>query len=255
MIFLGWLIILILVGFHSASLASFQNKICGATGVPSYFRWDSSWYASVAEDGYSFRNDANSNIAFFPLYPLLMREASVVSSLRIGWAGFILSTLFCSLSAAIFYKLLRLDYSEKISFHAVLVWLFFPSAFFLISVYTESLFVFLSLVSFYFARKNRYFPAVAAASLAAVTRPQGILLTLVLIIQYLRANNFNFRVLLKQKRGMIFVIPVFFLGGFLFFNWLSFGTPLAFLAAQKTWGRISRARYRWFLLILTGYLF
>src|SRR4051812_29604198 len=45
-----------------------------AVGWPTYLnRWDVGWYGRVALDGYSYIPGAESNVAFFPLFPLLLR--------------------------------------------------------------------------------------------------------------------------------------------------------------------------------------
>ncbi len=38
--------------------------------------WDSGWYFDIASRGYYFNADGQSSIAFFPLYPMLMRAAA-----------------------------------------------------------------------------------------------------------------------------------------------------------------------------------
>jgi hypothetical protein len=38
--------------------------------------WDSGWYFDIARQGYYFNPAGESSIAFFPLYPLLMRAVA-----------------------------------------------------------------------------------------------------------------------------------------------------------------------------------
>jgi Gpi18-like mannosyltransferase len=42
----------------------------------TFAAWDSAWYLDIAQRGYVFRDDAQSSVAFFPLYPLLIRAAA-----------------------------------------------------------------------------------------------------------------------------------------------------------------------------------
>lgn len=56
--------------------------------------WDSGWYFDIARRGYYFNPDGQSSIAFFPLYPLLMRlvASPFGASDRVIWiAGIALS--------------------------------------------------------------------------------------------------------------------------------------------------------------------
>jgi len=36
-------------------------------------KWDGGWYESIAGSSYYFSHSAQSNVAFFPLYPLLVK--------------------------------------------------------------------------------------------------------------------------------------------------------------------------------------
>src|SRR5205814_1624314 len=59
-------------------------------------RWDANFYVSLTRDGYPPRHPgANHHLAFFPLYPLLLRAIPI----DVFWAAFILSNL-CAWIAA-----------------------------------------------------------------------------------------------------------------------------------------------------------
>lgn len=39
----------------------------------AWVHWDSEWYARIAQEGYSYQPGQQSPVAFFPLYPLVIR--------------------------------------------------------------------------------------------------------------------------------------------------------------------------------------
>jgi Gpi18-like mannosyltransferase len=89
--------------------------------------------------------------------------------LFIAWFSHFLALYF-------FYKLIILDWKEKIAKRSILYLLFFPTAFFFSMFYTESLFLFLILASFFFARSKKWLLAGIFGGLATVTRLTGIFL-------------------------------------------------------------------------------
>ena len=97
------LIVIAWLGFHLLQIPLKGNKwevendgyvhrIAGHLSADAYpfvnmwARWDSGWYLDIAEHGYSFVPGKQSNVAFFPLYPDLIRLFHfVVPLLRRAW--------------------------------------------------------------------------------------------------------------------------------------------------------------------------
>jgi hypothetical protein len=137
-------------------------------------RWDSVWYLTIAKDGYG---DAHSHAqaAFYPLYPLLMRIVGWVvgSPLLAG----ILISLVCFLGALVLlHRLVELELGTRDARGTVLLVAFFPTAFFFSAVYSESLFLLITVGAFLAARNGRWAVAGALGALAALTRNSGVLL-------------------------------------------------------------------------------
>jgi len=248
-IFVLWLLSLLLVGYVSLSFSSFHPEM-NDSGNPVFQRWDSNWYVSIAERGYFFNETKNSSIAFFPLYPILMKAVGFALGIRANWAGFFLNIILSFFLVNRLFKLLILDYPVRESFYIVLFFLFFPASFFLISIYTETLFILLTIISFYSARKEKWFWAGIFSALAAVTRLYGVFLMPILFIEYFLINGKNLKVFFEKRSWLFLLFPFFSFGGFLAFNYFKFGNYFAFLAAQKTWGRVPTWPWHTFL----GYL-
>ncbi len=147
----------------------------------SWANFDGEHYLSIAKMGYS-----NGEQAFFPFYPILIKYLgdSVRSGILISNAAFLIALFGI-------YKLIRLDYSEKIASSAILLMLVFPSSFYFGAVYTESLFLMLTVWMFYFFRKQKYIYGIVAGSLSSLTRVIGLIPIGVLGYMWYSHNKWN----------------------------------------------------------------
>src|SRR5215207_86272 len=145
--------------------------------VNPWFGWDTISYLGIAILGY--RPDAS--IAFMPLYPVLIRLASPLFGGNHLLAALALSTFFCIIALILMYELFAATYPQAIARDAVVLFLTFPTAFFLLAGFTESLFIALVLAFWLLARKRRWFLAALVAGLATLTRLQGVILSAVLL--------------------------------------------------------------------------
>ncbi|MEU1119383.1 MULTISPECIES: hypothetical protein [unclassified Streptomyces] len=142
--------------------------------------WDCDWYLRIADHGYTHtlgtQFDAN-NLAFFPLYPALVRAAdTLLPWLPRGAAGLGI-TLVCSFLAAwgIFAVGDRL-YGRRAGVILAVLWGSLPVALVQWMGYTESLFTALTAWSLYAVLTGRWLWAGSLASLAGLTRPTGVAL-------------------------------------------------------------------------------
>lgn len=201
--------------------------------------WDSAWYLDVAYNGYSIEVSSlpktccgQTNTAFFPLYPLLIRfVGNVIKDYPV--AGILISNICLLLSAAFLYKLILLDFDQKTAKKSILYLFLFPTSFILSGILTESLFLFLTILCFYFARKNNWMYSGIAGFFLALTRPTGIFLLIPIVYLYLRQNRFkihkNLAFLLLFPAGMtVFSLYLYRLTGHLFaFSHAEWGAKLS----------------------------
>ena len=146
-------------------------------------RWDAVWFLRIAEDGY----DAD-RAAFFPLYPLLVKVGGAVlgSPLVAG----ILISLACLFGALVLlWRLVAVDFGRDVARLTVLLVALFPGALWFSSVYSEALFVLLSVGAVYAARTDRWALAGAAGALAATTRSAGVVLAVPLVVLWWRGGG------------------------------------------------------------------
>jgi hypothetical protein len=145
-------------------------------GEPTLWTWgnfDGVHYLQIIEYGYV---DEYTQ-ALFPLYPLISRIISSTFHLDPLLAGLIVSHL-CFLAALYFLSRLALLLELEQKSLPRLLWylVLFPTSFFFGAVYTESLFLLLSVLCFYFAFRKEWWLTGLAGALATATRFTGIFL-------------------------------------------------------------------------------
>ena len=141
--------------------------------------WDANWYLLIAHTGY--KNPESR--AFFPLYPLLVKVGGWV----IGdvYAGVVISLVAFLVALFLLYRLVELDFGSEVARVTVALVAFCPLAFFFSAIYTESLFLALSVGAIYAARRERWLIAGLVGAFAAATRSSGVLLVLPIVLLYL----------------------------------------------------------------------
>jgi len=139
-------------------------------------RWDATWYLQIAYDGYVDTTHA----AFFPLYPLLARVAGAPFGSALA-GGVLVSFVAAVAALAVLHRLTVIELGEGPARAAVWLLACFPTAFFLSAVYSESLFLALSVGSVLTARTGRWGWAGVLAALAATTRSAGVVLLIPLV--------------------------------------------------------------------------
>jgi hypothetical protein len=144
-------------------------------------RWDSVWYLQIARSGYG---NVRNRTAFFPLYPGLIHI--------LGWlvrsdliAGALISMVSFAVALVLLHRLVALDHAVEVADTTVLLVAFCPVSFFLSAVYTEALFLALSVGSVYAARRERWLLCGVLGFAAALSRNGGIVLILPAAIIYL----------------------------------------------------------------------
>jgi hypothetical protein len=147
-------------------------------------RWDSIHYLGIAQLGYT----SASSTVFFPLYPLLVRVLGFVLGSD-PVAGVAISLGSFAIALALLHRLTALELGPRAADGTVLLLAFAPVSLFFSAVYTESLFLALSVGSLYAARQRRWKLACGLGALASATRVTGAGLVLPLALMYLRERR------------------------------------------------------------------
>ena len=203
-----------------------------------WIRWDAAWYHDIAKNGYSFQPGEQSNTAFFPMYPLLMKAVYPLlpRGRDVGWfrAGFIVSNAALLVGVFYLFLLVRIDFDHRTAARTVLYLLVFPTTLFLSAVYSESVFLAVSVAAFYHARRSQWLLAALFAAAATITRSAGILLAAPLLLEYLAQRRFEWREI-RPDIAVLLLIPVPLLLHMLYLK-QRVGNVMAISDAQAAWG-------------------
>lgn len=144
------------------------------TAVEALSTWDGERYAHIATVGYAAEGRERGYFNFFPLFPKLAGALGRNSHAEL--AGIVLSQVL-TLASLVLMSLLAHGSRRMPLFQEPGFWLLInPFAFFLLAFYSESVFLFLSLVHFAAYTRNRAPVSIAAGFLAGLTRPTAIAL-------------------------------------------------------------------------------
>ncbi|HJT33889.1 MAG TPA: hypothetical protein VJ783_17720 [Pirellulales bacterium] len=216
-------------GNSSFFLHGFIDNIEGA---PPLARWDSIWFYGIAREGYTGHGPKSPYTpAFLPLYPALMRLFSDWFGLDEFRAGVWVSRL--ALLAALLLLPRSLpsgDDPARTSCAAQFALLAFPSAFILVSAYTESLFLALTLATLILARNDRPLAACLAGFLTALTRLHGLALVPALAVLAYEKWRTGRR---SPWVAMPVLGPVTAYGALAAYFWHMSGDPLRYLSAKQ----------------------
>ena len=193
-------------------------------------RADSLWYERIAGTGYS-RQDGSA--AFFPLYPLAIRLLTVLTGLDWSTSAIVVAQL-CFLGALVLmFAITAREFGRDTARRATIYLAAFPTAFFFLVPYTEAPFLLLVLLTFWYARGDRWQWAILPAIGAGLTRSAGVVLCAALAIEAFvqwRAG--------KPLYPRLAVACAPALGTAAYFAyWAVRGDLLAPVRAQQNWGR------------------
>jgi hypothetical protein len=146
--------------------------------------WDGRWYERIALHGYPHAvpqgdfyhhtgRQVQSAIAFFPLYPLLVRGLDKVFPGGADVAGAVLSLLIGALATVLVWVVAEKVTDRKVADRAAVLFAFSPGAFVLTLVYAEGLLVLLSAACLLALLERRWVLAGVLAALAGATRPNA----------------------------------------------------------------------------------
>lgn len=217
-------------------------------------RWDGAWYVLIAESGYAFVPDSTvqqeNTVAFFPLYPLLIRAGMLLINNGL-LVGIILSNTCFLLALMVLHRLAEAYFDPSVASRSVLYIAIFPTALFFSAIYTESLFLLLSLLAAWYSLQKRWALAALSGAVASATRAQGVFLIFLIGFEWAKSNRWlittaskstlkhNFINSLRSNLGGLVCLALIPTGLLLYMLYLhlTFGNALAFNDAQRAWDR------------------
>ncbi len=257
----AWVIVLA-VAVTSASLVIIGDSLSPSTQqagdmpdllpIKALTHWDAGWYAEIAKNGYWYQPGSQSPVAYFPLYPLVIRGLTMIGINR--WvAGPVLSFTCAALAMLLFRRWALLVKPEHAN-TAFLALLLYPFTEYLYGVmYSDALFLLVGVAAFYFVEKDRPLPAALCGAMATACRPVAPALVIGLVLRSIERRRAA-----GQPVGVRELLPGFAVLGFvayLVFLQLRFDDAFAFAHVQvaKGWeqtpGWHSWLKVEWFKMM------
>lgn len=210
--------------------------------------YDSRWFIGIAAGGYQ----SIEEMAFFPLYPALLRLVGTEEIALAGWGLLISNAAFLG-ALTLLYRLAAEEFDDEVATLALWGVAFFPTSAYFSAVYSESLFLLLLLGSFFMARREQWMVAGGLAALAALTRNSGLVIGVALWLLHAQGTGFRWRSLrwsplvggAMPVAAFVLVQGAFFLVG---------EGAMASLGSQQRFGRVPTWPWQPLLADLQGLL-
>ena len=242
---LAWVVLLSLV---SGRAVSEPNVLCKSGALlegdlnlgivlDPWLRWDTICYLMIAEGGYTIQPGLT---VWPPLYSLLIHLFSFILRPPL-LAALVISSLATWLAFFLLYLLISESHGETTAKDILFLYALYPVAFFLVAAYTESLFLTLVVGSLLLARKRVWGWAGILAALAALTRNQGIILSLVLLwegmLQYQEEKGLPVRKIFQVLFSAS--LPVLAFGAFALYVHYGLNAVWPWQTLTTLWGQYS----------------
>jgi hypothetical protein len=231
---------------HAPPAVLRQVQGLGAVGrllAASVDRFDSAYYLGIATTGYG--RLSSGRVAFFPVYPELTRVVAVFTRSPVI-AGALISLVAFAVALVLLHRLTELELGRSAADATTLLLCFAPLSFFFTAVYTESLYLALTVGAFYAARTDRWRLACALAALATLTRPTGIVLLGPLLILWCRSG------LPRRRLAWLGLFPAVLIAWMAVLVLLGYGPMAEFHVEHTQWQRYSMFPLETVLLGLVG---
>ncbi len=189
--------------------------------------WDGNWYLQIASTGY---HDAPAalyqDFAFFPLWPIAIRAATLNGLLPGEIVGPVLANVFFLAASVVTYRAF-LGFAERGTARVGLALVAFgPAAYIFSLAYSESLFLLLAAASFCTWGARR----AAFVALAQLTRLMGLGLAIGGLAEMIRPAR-------RREGALVFIGGAVAFAVWLGYIWWLTGDPFGYLRGSPSWIR------------------
>ena len=200
-----WKIAVISIAFLAISLLPFNETVFRSNFVypksqkitlfSSLKTWDAQHFLYLSEVGY--KPDQISN-GFYPLYPITIKILTFITR-NSFLSAMILSNVYSLIALMLFYSFVKSLKGESAAFYATVLFMLFPTGFYLNIIYSEALFIMLCVGFFFYLYRKNYLLASIFALFAPLARSIGLFVVVPLFV-------FLF---LQHKKGKLVIVPTF----------------------------------------------
>lgn len=201
--------------------------------------WDGTHYLRIAEEGYSYRPNRESNVVFFPAYPAISRCLATLTGLRVDFSLVLVANLCFAATLWFLTQYVNLVKAQGGPIDltpdaTVLTMAFFPTSFYFRMAYSESLFALEVILVMYGARSNwRPWCIAGVVGFATATRPTGVAL-LAPLLWHLWEQAKTWKTFLWTS---LYTLPIGCCGLVIYavFLFVQFGDPFVFISSHRHW--------------------
>lgn len=194
--------------------------------VDASLRWDASWYVGIADDGY----ETSADTAFFPGYVLAIRATNGLSPLGVVGSAVFVSNVAFLLALYLLYRLSEREYDAVVARRTVVLTAFFPTSFFFLAPYAESMYLLCSVIAFTWVRHGRWVAGGLAGAVAWATRSLGAILVPSFVVEAWGRPP-------RARRLFGAVLPALGFASYVAWSGVSKDDALLPLHAQDVWHR------------------
>ncbi|MCM1149938.1 MAG: hypothetical protein NC319_07650 [Butyricicoccus sp.] len=201
---------------------------------------DSRHYLDIARDWYLSEGewDRLVQLVFLPGYPVAVRVMAILVGNYL-YAGLLVSALAFAGAGCVLYLLLRLDFDRAGALRGLKYICLVPGSFFFAAPMSDGLFLLLSLLCVYFARRRQWLFSCLLGAMAAFTRSLGLALFLPVLFELVHETARSGALTPRRaaRFALLLLIPAGF-GGYCLINYLVAGDPFKYMEYQSVhWGQ------------------
>jgi Mannosyltransferase (PIG-V) len=206
--------------------------------------WDGRWYEKIALEGYPLTvpqadfyagtgRQAQTAVAFFPLYPLLVRALDRILPGGADVAGVVLSLVIGAVATVLVWIVAEKVADRRVADRAAILFAFSPGAFVLSLVYAEGLLIVLAAGCLLALMERRWVAAGVLAALAGAARPNAtaVMLACAWAAGWAIWKHREWRALIAPA-----LAPVGMLAFFVYLWWHTGETRIWFRVQSQGWG-------------------
>lgn len=215
--------------FNSGILPVELNNYSPSMSWELFSHWDGIWYKKIVEQGYSYSpNNPQNSVAFFPLFPVIVRVIMLLLGINFEMASLFLNLLLFIVTLFWLYQWVEKKHGTSVAKWSIAVIVWCPFSLFVTVSYTEALFLFCTTAALKSFDEHNYLKAAFWGAMTTATRVPGIvLIPTFLLVSWLEKRTF--------KAYIAALIPGTGLLTYIIYCTLQFGEPLAFLHTQTGW--------------------
>jgi hypothetical protein len=197
--------------------------------------WDGQWYSTIAQHGYLYVPGQESNPAFFPLFPAMLRVLSLLGvDTRI--AAVAIANVALPVALLALYELGRELIAEPLARRASILAAIFPVGVVFSMAYPQSLVLAAVALAGTSALRGRWLATAFFLGVGTLARPECLFVAVPIAVVAFRRRDEMSTIERGTAVGALLAAPAALLSYVLYLGW-TLHDPLAWSHAQHAWGR------------------